>query len=53
MSEDDGKGELGAWGCGIEQPNQRFALDAFTGMIASTANGYHTEASQAGMCASV
>ena len=43
---------LGSWKCGAGQPNQRFALDAFTGMLASTAAGYNAETSEAGECAS-
>eukprot|EP01052_Picozoa_sp_SAG31_P032683 SAG31_NODE_3609_length_4070_cov_2.814153_1_plen_450_part_00 len=45
---------LGAWSCGKSgQPNQRFAVDAMTGMIVSAANGYNAEKAFAGMCATV
>ena len=43
---------LGAWTCGPSgQPNQRFAVDAVSGMIVTAANGYNAEAAYAGMCA--
>ena len=45
-------GRLGAWECSVGQPNQRFALDGYTGMIVSAANGYRQEADLAGKCAS-
>ena len=45
-------GALGAWECGHEQPNQRFVVDPYTGMIASGAADYGGEGAYAGMCAS-
>ena len=48
-----GGGVLGSWACGGEQPNQRFAVDALSGMVMSGSAGYGEEASFAGQCASV
>lgn len=51
----NGTGELGAWQCGGDaqsaQPNQRFAVDSASGLIASLAAGYRSEADWAGKCA--
>jgi hypothetical protein len=47
-------GLLGAWSCGQNgQPNQRFAVDAISGMIVSTATDYTVDSGYAGMCATV